>query len=211
MSWFDDLLDCIDDVFGYDKSSNNKSIEKPAKHAKNIITVAEARTKFEELNNTPHLTELTYIRNFSDPEKYILEKDMLCYNVNLEDAKVVFEEFDILLKQEEINNFSKFRCDAFSTDVEDGYTVKTFYGRKDYGTYYYDDKNERKKLRVVYYNDIKKYVLIVTRDSYYHYISKPYDDWKTLQQEVLTLAEIIKLEKEIKKLAAKELEETAWS
>lgn len=210
-TWLDSLLDWIDSLFSSNKSSkvNNESVKKVVK---SNMTLEEARAKFEKLINSPYLKELTRVEGFGEPENYMLKKDeKYCYgHTSACNAKTLFSENDILVNCEEFNNFSKFKCDESSTNIEKNYTVKTFYGRKDYGTYYSDNSTNKRKLRVVYYDDIKKYVLIVTTDYYYHYISKPYDNWQTLQQEVIALANIIKFEKEIEELAVKELEETAW-
>jgi hypothetical protein len=217
MSWLDDLFDCFDGIFNSSKDVNDKSefsfttsVKKSTAPTKKSMTVAEAMAKLEELNNTPHLEELEEISGF-DAENYMLKKDDKYYygRSSVENAKIIFSENNILAHPTEMNNFSKLKCDDSSTNIEKEYTVKVFKGRYDYA--YGVLETDRRKLQVIYYNSIKKYALIVMTGYCHHYVSKPYDDLKTLQQEVLTLAEIIKLEKEIKELAVKELEETAWS
>lgn len=199
MSWLDDLFDCFEYLF-----YNKKSVEKLKKHT---MTLDEAMAKLEELNNVTHLEELAEIPY--DVIEYIIENNKRNYPYRY-CAKNIFKDNNILAKNEEINNFSKFKCDESETNGDKNYTVKTFYMRKDYYYYYYSCEDTRRKLRVAYYGDIQKYVLIVST-GYYDYISKPYDDLQVLRREVLTLADIIKLEKEIEEMKAKHLEETAWS
>lgn len=200
MSWFDNMLDWIGYLFDWNGSPAEK-VKKPT------MTLEEAEARLKELNNTPHLKEL--IKPYYGVDSDNLNEFSDKFNGTEFCAKDVFKENKILVHDVEINNFLKFNCDESQTNQDKNYTVKIFYGRDyDYRNSFYNDST--RKLRVVYYDSIKKYALIVTHGYYRHYVSKPYDDWRTLQQEVLTLANIIKLEKEIEELKVKHLEENAW-
>ena len=214
-TWFDHLLDWIDELF--DSSKNTKANNEDENNAKVILTLEEAKSKLEEMKNSPHLTSLKrpYVGYYNSGDcvfGYNVE-DMLnttaLPSADIYSAKDVFEKNNILLHDIELNNFATLSCDETITDGSKNCTVKIFKGWANN-----KHKDSAKNVKIVYYGNINKYALIVTHNYYRDYISNLYDDLAILQKEVLTLANIIKLEKEIEIMEAKEkakrLEEVAW-
>lgn len=213
MSWLDSLCDWIDNLFDSNKNINVKD----ENNAKIVLTLDEAKAKLEELKNSPYLTSLKrpyagYYNSGDCNFKYNAE-DMLnetaLPSAEIYSAKNVFEKNDILRHDVELNNFATLSCDETITNEERNYTIKVFHGWEN-NRY----KDSRKNIKIVYFGNVGKYALIVTHNYYKDYISNLYDDLNTLQKEVLALANIIKLEKEIKIIESKEnekrLEEIAW-